>query len=52
MAELFDATGTLVFKQQLDKQTTQISIPVTSSGFFTLKVSNKDTAKYYKLSSY
>ena len=52
MAELFDATGTLVFKQQLDKQTTQISIPVTSSGFFTLKVSNKDTAKYYKLISY
>jgi len=51
MAELFDGTGNLVFKQQLEKGTTKISIPVTTSGFYTLRVSNKDMIKNFKLSS-
>ncbi|HAH25028.1 MAG TPA: hypothetical protein DCL77_14950 [Prolixibacteraceae bacterium] len=50
--ELFDATGSLVYQQQLDKATTRISIPVTTSGFYTLRISNKDMIKNFKLSSY
>ncbi|HEY3371298.1 MAG TPA: endo-1,4-beta-xylanase [Prolixibacteraceae bacterium] len=52
MAELFDATGSLLFKQQLDKETTRISIPVATSGFYILRVSNKDMIKNFKLNSY
>lgn len=52
MAELFDANGSIIFKQQLEKENTRISIPVTTSGFYTLRVSNKDMTKYFKLSSY
>ena len=51
-AELFDATGNLVHKQQLEKASTRINIAVTTSGFYTLRVSNKHMAKYYKLSSF
>jgi len=52
MAELFDATGNLIFKQQLEKETTRISIPVTVAGFYNLRVSNKDVIKNFKLSTY
>ena len=52
MAELFDATGNLVFKHQLEKETTRISIPVTVAGFYNLRVSNKDMIKNFKLSTY
>ena len=52
MAELFDATGNLLFKQQLEKETTQISIPVAVARFYNLRVSNKDMIKNFKLSTY
>lgn len=50
-AELFDATGNSVFKQVLDKASSRISIPVTTAGFYTLRVSNKDMIQNFKLSS-
>jgi hypothetical protein len=52
LAELFDATGHRVYKQQLDGTINKISIPAPASGFYTLRVSNKDMIKNYKLSTY
>lgn len=52
LAELFDAKGNIVFKQLLDKASTRIHIPVNTAGFYTLRISNKDQIKNFKLSSY
>jgi len=52
LAELMDATGVVVFKKQLEKEITRINIPVKTSGFYTLRVSNKDIIKNFKLSAY
>ena len=52
LAELFDATGSVVFTKQLDQDEQRIIIPVKASGFYTLRLSNKDTIKNIKLSAY
>jgi len=52
LAELFDSRGSLIYQKQLEKGTSRINIPVRVSGFYTLRVSNKETTNYFKLSSY
>lgn len=52
MAQLYDATGNIVYQQLLDKGTSKITIPVHTSGFYTLRVSNKDSVRNFKLSAY
>ncbi|MGE5395321.1 MAG: endo-1,4-beta-xylanase [Candidatus Saccharibacteria bacterium] len=52
IAELYDAAGNRIYHQLLDKGTVKIDIPVRSSGFYTLKVSNKDSIRNFKLSAY
>lgn len=52
LAELFDATGSMVFTQQLNQDDQRITIAVKTSGLYTLRLSNKDGIKNIKLSAY
>lgn len=52
LAEVYDATGNRIYKQLLGKHFTKVVIPVNSSGFYTLKVSNKNMVRNYKLCAY
>jgi len=52
LAELFDSRGSLIYQKQLEKGTSRINIPVRVSGFYTLRVSNKETTNYFKINSY
>lgn len=52
MAQLYDATGNMIYEQQLARGASKITIPVHTSGFYTLRVSNKDSVRNFKLNAY